>query len=218
MARTYRTLGELRAEMRAMTGFAASGSAAGANATLIDTHLRNAQVVLYWTHDWAHLRSYDDLSLGASQYLVDYPADANPDRVKFLSVYRGSVWSPPIPKGIPPQFYTTQDNESYPQRWEPYEQIEVWPKADQAYTLRAFYIKALSAFTADGNRASLDDNMISIVATATLKAHYRHPDAAMHKDIADALIIKLKGKSWGQSTFRPGDYLREEPLVKPETV
>jgi hypothetical protein len=143
MARLYRTLGELRTEMRAMIGSGASGTAAGVNATLIDTHLRNAQRLLYEVHDWAHLRRYETKALGASQTLIDYPTAANPDRIRYISALRGTVWSSPLKRGITPEMYTYQANPSWPQRWEPYEQIEIWPMSDQAYSLRIFYIKAL---------------------------------------------------------------------------
>lgn len=218
MPRSYKTLGELRSDMRAMLGAASSGASAGPNATLIDTHLRNAQTLLYWTHDWAHLRRHENKALGASQTLIDYPTAANPDRIKAISVLRGSVWSPPLPKGITPSMYTTQANESWPQRWEPYEQIELWPQSDQAYTLRIFYIKNLAAFEEDGDEASIDDTLISLVATATLKAHYRQPDSAIAQKMSDEMLMKLKAKSWGQSVFRPNDWIDQEPLVRPETT
>jgi hypothetical protein len=218
MARTYRTLGELRAEMRAMVGSASAGAAAGPNSTLIDTHLRNAQGVLYTTHDWAHLRKYVEDDLGLHQYLLDYPSDANPDRIKAVSVFRGGVWSTPLPRGITPSMYTYQTNYSWPQKWEPYAQMEFWPMADQIYPLRVFYIQALGRFTQDADRASIDDTLISIVATATLKAHYRQPDAAVHQKISETLLINLKAKSWGQSVFRPDDFSNSEPLVRPQTV
>jgi len=218
MARTYRTLGELRAELRALLGYASSGASAGANQTLIDAHLRNAQTLLYNAHNWAHLRRYETLSLGASQYLLDYPADANPDRVQALSVYRGGVWSKALEKGIQPQFYTYQDNASWPQRWEPYEQIQIWPLSDQAYDIRCFYIKALDPFLVDGDRASIDDTMILMVALWTTKSHYRQPDAGIHQANAESLLNKLKAKSWGQSQFNPNDYSNAEPLVRPQTV
>ncbi len=221
MARQYKTLGELRAEMRAMMGSASAGASAGPNTTIVDTHLRNAQALLYWTHDWAHLRKYALKSIGLSQCLVDYPDDgngANPDRIRFVSVLRGSVWSPPLPKGITPSMYTYQDNLSWPQRWEPYAQLEVWPKADQIYSLRIFFIENLGRFTQDSDRASLDDTAISLVATATLKAHYRQPDAAISQKASDTLVMNLKAKSWGQSVFRPQDWIDSEPLVRPQTV
>lgn len=221
MARQYKTLGELRSDMRAMLGAAAAGAAAGPNSTLVDTHLRNAQTLLYWTHDWAHLRKYGLKTLGLHEVLLDYPADgngANPDRVRYVSVLRGGVWSPPLKKGITPSMYTYQTNYSWPQRWEPYEQMEIWPAADQEYSLRIFFIENLAPFTQDGHRASLDDTAISLVATATLKAHYRQPDAALAKQASDSLITSLKGKSWGQDVFKYQDWIESEPLVRPQTV
>jgi hypothetical protein len=204
--------------MRAMVGSGASGASAGVNATIIDTHLREAQTLLYWTHDWAHLRRYEIKLIGASQTLIDYPTWCNPDRVKWISVLRGTVWSTPLPKGITPSMYTYQANATWPQRWEPYAQIEIWPMTDQQYSLRIMGIQSLGAFNVDGDRATVDDSAISIGATATLKAHYRQPDAGIHQKIWDALLVKLKAKSWGQDVFKPGDWSEMEPLAKPVTV
>lgn len=221
MARQYRTLGELRAELRAKLGAASAGAAAGPNGTLVDAHLRDAQTLLYWTHDWAHLRKYEVKTLGQHQHLIDYPASgngANPDRVRYVSVLRGGVWSLPLRKGITPSMYTYQQNFSWPQRWEPYAQIEVWPAADQEYSMRIFYLENLARFTEDADRASIDDTAISLVATATLKAHYRQPDAALAQKASDSLVMSLKAKSWGQDIFKPNDWTESEPLVRPQTV
>jgi hypothetical protein len=64
----------------------------------------------------------------------------------------------------------------------------------------------------------VDDNAISIVATSTLKAHYRQPDAQVAKGIADELIRRLKEKSWGQDIFKAGDWTEMEPMMRPQTV
>jgi len=221
MARQYKTLGDLRSKMLAMIGNAAAGAAAGPNQLIIDGHLQDAQTLLYWTHDWAHLRKYGTKTLGLQATLIDYPSTgngANPDRINAVSVYRGGVWSPPIQKGITPSMYTYQTNYSWPQRWEPYEQMEFWPAANQAYEIRIFYIENLGRFTQDGDRASIDDTLISLVAKATLKAHYRQPDAALAQNASDSLLLKLKGKSWGQSVFRPSEWINSEPLVRPQVV
>ncbi len=217
-ARAYRTLGDLRSELRSLLGFGASGAASGANQTLIDSHLRNAQTLLYNAHDWAHLRKYETLSLGSAQYLIDFPTTANPDRVSALSVYRGGVWSKPLDKGISPQLYTYQNNPSWPQRWEPYEQIQIWPLSDQAYSIRCFFINALLRFTQDGDRATIDDTLIMLIALWTTKAHYRQPDAAIHQKNGEALLTKLKSKSWGQSKFNPNDFTNDTPMVRPVVV
>lgn len=218
MARQYRTLEDLRTELKAALGFGASGSGSAANNVLVDSHLRTAQKVLYDSHDWAHLRKWEDLALGSAQYLIDYPTTADQDRVQQLAVLRGGVWSPALKKGIQPQLYTYQDKPSWPQRWEPYEQIQIWPLSDQAYTLRCFFIRQLSRFTQDADRATLDDENILLVAKWTAKSHYRQPDAAIYKELGTALLLKLKGKSWGQTVFNPRDWTMEEPLVRPVTV
>lgn len=226
MARQYRTLGELRAEMRAKLGAASAGAAAGPNQTLVDSHLRDAQTLLYWTHDWAHLRIRFTDTLGANQTDLDYPEatingvdyTCNPDRVKWVSVYRGGVWSKPLPKGISASIYTYQLNYSWPQRWEPKLQMEFWPSTDQEYPVAIFGIADLQRFMQDGDRASIDDTAICLVATATLKAHYRQPDAAISKSASDTLVMSLKGKSWGQDVFRPNDWADSEPLARPQVV
>lgn len=201
-----------------MLGAAASGSAAGLNATIIDTHLRNAQLELYWTHDWAHLRRIDDDEIGAGQYLLDYPDLANADRVKYVSIYRGGVWGPPIKKGITPQMRTYRDNRGPPERWEPMEQLNFHPKADQVYPVQIYSIRELMRLTQDNDRFTIDDAPVTVVATATLKAHYRQPDAQIHIERSKTLINALKENSWGQNTFSPEDWREQEPEVRPQTI
>lgn len=216
----YKTLGELRSELRARLGFSAAGAAAGVNQEIINSFLSTAQVKLYWTHDWARLRRYEDKTVGLNQYLIDYPATANPERIKAISIkdIESGVFTPPIKKGIPPQLYTTQANTTRPARWEPYDQIEFWPKADKVYTARIFFVKNLDAFTQDAHRTTVDDGNVFLVALADAKAHYRQPDAKQYVEQAEALLNRLKAKSWGQTTFNPYDYTEETVLPKPVVV
>lgn len=219
MTVVYANKEALRTRLRTRLGFAAAGAAAGVNRTNLDDFLLEAQVDLYWTHDWARLRRYTEPTIGTSQTLIDYPTTAHPDRITGISVLRGGVWSDPLPKGIRPRDYTYQANASWPQRWEPYEQIEIWPITDQSYDLRIFFIMALGRFTEDADLATIDDALIFKVALGRAKAHYRQPDWKIYSDAADALLIQLKAKSWGQSKFNPRDYSAcDEPLVKPQTV
>jgi hypothetical protein len=213
----YKTLGELRSELRARLGYSAAGAAAGVNQEVLNNFLQQAQVVLYWTHDWARLRAYSDITIGLDQYLVDYPTNCNPERVKAISIEVNDVWTPPLPKGISPEHYTTQGMTSYPSRWEPYAQIEFWPKADQIYTGRVFYVRNLDPFTQDGHRATIDHDLIFTLALADGKGHYRQPDAANYKARAETLLTQLKAKNWGKTVFNPRDYA-EDPIAKPRVV
>lgn len=216
----FRILGDLRAELRARLGFSAAGAAAGVNQEVLNSMLRSAQAMLYHAHDWAHLRKYEDKSIGINQYLIDYPVTANVERVRAISILDGTLWTPPLRKGIPPHAYTYQSNLRRPMHWEPYSQIEFDAKADKAYTARIFFLQNLGRFTQDGDRASLDDDLVLIFALADGKAHYRQPDAENYGKQREALLVKLKSKSWGQTRFRPEDYAEceTEVWVKPVVV
>jgi hypothetical protein len=213
----YATLGELRAQLRGRLGFSAAGAAAGVNQEHLNSILQQAQVTLYWTHDWARMRKYADISIGVNQYLVDYPTDCNPERVRAISIYVNGIWTPPLPRGIAPQDYTTQDSTSYPRAWEPYAQIEFFPKSDAIYAGRVFYVKNLDAFTQDEDRATVDSDLVFTLALADGKGHYRQPDAPNYKARAEGLLTSLKAKNWGKTVFNPCDY-GDNALAKPRVV
>lgn len=213
----YRTLGELRSLLRTRLGFSGAGAAAGVIVENLNSIIQEAQVALYWTHEWARLRKYSDKTLGVNQFLLDYPTDCNPERIRAISYQDGTIWSPPIEKGITPQHYTTQGNTAPPHRWEPYAQIEFWPKNNVLRTVRIFYVKNLLQFTLDADEATIDDNLILQLSLADGKGNYRHPDAANYKARAESLLVQLKTKNWGQTKFNPNDYA-EDPLARPVVV
>lgn len=209
-----------------MIGNANAGAASGPVNTIVDTHLRAAQTILYNAHDWAHLRFRFTDTLGMNETLLDYPSgsfygatyEANPDRVKWVSIFRGGVWSAPLEKGIASTLYTYQLNYSWPQRWEPKLQMEFWPSTDQAYPIAVFAIANQPRLTQDADRFCIDDTLVSIVGTASLKAHYRQPDAGIWETKVTNLLFALKAKSWGRDIFRPNDWTDTEPLVRPVVV
>ena len=217
---TWATLGDKRAELLARLGFAATGASAGVVRNNIDSILRTAQKVLYEASDWVKLRKYEDLELGVNQFQLDYPVNANPERIKAISVDMtgNGDWSDPIPRGISPAMYSTLDNVGAPQRWEPYEQIEFYPKNDTIRDVRVFYIKNLDRLTEDDDRFNIDDDLVLLVALADAKAHYRQPDAQIYLERSNNLLTRLKAQARSKTTFRPGDYDRDVNLVKPQVV
>lgn len=219
----YQTRGELRAELSGRLGFGATGASAGINQTNLNSIISRAQDLLYWTHDWSRLRRYTDVDIGVNQYLVDYPDTCNPERIKAIALNTGTaatpVWSSPLKRGISSSMYTTQGNTGPPWRWEPYEQIEFFPKANQLYSARVFYVRTLNPLTDDAHRTTIESTLVFIVALARAKAHYRHPDAKIYGDDSEALLLKLKSKSWGKDVFSPNDYLHDDQvLAKPVVV
>lgn len=215
-----RTLGTLRAIVSARCGFGAQGASIGGNAALIDSWLQNAQYQIYWMQDWKKLTEYDDIAVGLNETLVDYPDDANPERILAMAVNIGDssdLWRP-LDEGIHIEHYNTQDTPGYPMRFERYAQIEVWPKCDAVRTLRVWYVKSLGAFAAEGDLATIDDELILLHATATAKAHYRQPDAETWGSQLEALMARIKGKSLGNKRYLPPSKQDFEFLPRPVVV
>lgn len=220
----YRTLAELRAELLARLGMAAMGASGGANATLIDSFLRNGQAQLYRMQDWKHLIDYQDKTLGTSQNLLDYPnagvmSTRGCSRDKRIldvqTVYGGQYRQ--VKEGISMDHWNTMDTLSYPARHERFAQILIYPKADTTYTVRFWFVGDLDPFTEAADRATLDDEMIMLHALANAKAHYRQPDAATYQGQLNTLLASLRGQSFGSNgVYRRDD--RPAPEAKPAVV
>lgn len=209
----YRTLEALRTELLARLGMGGMGASGGANLTLIDSFLRNGQTQLYRLQNWRHLIDYQDKTLGASQNLLDYPTagvlrggtcdrDKRVLRVEYL--YNGQ-WEE-LTEGITTEMWSTMETLSSPVRYERYAQLLFYPKADQTYTIRVWFVSDLGGFTQNDDTATLDDEMVFLHALANAKAHYRQPDAATYQGQLNTLLASLRGQSFGSnSVYRRGD-------------
>jgi len=192
----YRTLAALRAELLARLGMGGMGASGGANQTLIDSFLRNGQAQLYRMQQWKHLTAYEDKDLGVGQNQIDYPTACARDQriLKIETTYNGQ-WRK-LTEGIKTEDWNTMDTQSFPQRYDRYAQLLVYPKADQVYTLRFWFIADLGRFTVNDDVATLDDEMILLHALANAKAHYRHPDAQTYQNQLNTLLASLRGQSF----------------------
>jgi hypothetical protein len=221
----YRTLGELRSILLARVGMGGMGaSGAGASAVLMNSFLSNGQVQLYRAQDWRHLTDYKDVTTGVGQNLYDYPTSgamggsgcARDKRIlRIESLYSGEYVQ--LDEGIDTGMYSTMETQSYPARYERYSQILIYPKSNQAYTLRIWHISDLLPFSQDGHVATLDDEMILLHAVTNAKAHYRQPDAKAYEGQLNTLLASLRGQSFS----RNGVYRRDNsgvPMRKPAVV
>lgn len=215
----YRTLGELQAELLSRIGMGAMGASGGAAGTLTLSFLRNAQAQLYQMQDWKHLIDYKDADLGVEQNLLDYPSSgtmgtggcSRNKRVLKLARLVNGQWSD-LDEGITTEMWSTMDNLSWPARYERYAQLLFYPKANQVYTVKVWFVADLGRFTEQDDRASLDDEMIFLHALANAKAHYRHPDAGTYQGQLNTLLAGLRGQSFGAN----GVYRRDgKPAPEP---
>jgi hypothetical protein len=211
----YRTLGELRSILLARLGMGGQG-AAGTATAIADSLLSNGQSQIYWQQDWKHLIAYEDKTLGVGQNLLDYPDDcAESRRVLRVETVFGGQWRT-LQEGIQTEQWNNMDVRGYPFRYEAYAQFLMYPRADQTYTVRFWYVKDLDRFTQDADRATLDDEMVLLHALANGKAHYRHPDAPTYQGQLDALMARIRGQSFvKQGTYyqQPRGEIAQRPQV-----
>lgn len=200
----YRTLEALRTELLARLGMGGMGASGGANLTLIDSFLRNGQAQLYRMQDWKFLIDYQDKILGTEQNLLDYPDDgvlagrtaARDKRILRVEYEYNGQWLE-LEEGILTEMWSTMDTLSSPVRYERYAQILMYPKANQPYTVRIWFVGDLGRFTQDNDPATMDDEMVFLHALANAKAHYRQPDAATYQGQLNTMLSSLRGQSFG---------------------
>jgi hypothetical protein len=196
----------------------AMGASGGANATLINSFLRNGQAQLYRLQDWKHLQDYDEETTGIGQNLYDYPTSgvmgtagcSRDKRILRVETTIGGQYMC-LGEGISTEHWTNMETRGSPQRYERYAQIMIYPKSEAAYTLRFWFVADLGRFTQDGDRATLDDEMILLHALANAKAHYRQPDAKTYEGQLNALLGSLRTQS-----FSSNGVYRREPQAEVE--
>jgi|21_taG_2_1085346.scaffolds.fasta_scaffold03164_6 hypothetical protein len=201
-----RTLGELRQELRDRLGFASTGGRSGANTSIIDSFLRNAQTQLYYQFDWKFLISVDkSIVTNKSQTLYDWPDAVDPDRLIQVLAEDTSSSLPniyPLVEGIDWNHdnYTTTENK--PSRYEIRNQIEIWPAPDSAsYKIWLEYVQRLGRFTQDADRASIDGDLILLHAISNAKSHYGHRDSQVYVQQLNALLQRLKSGGLGSKRY-----------------
>jgi hypothetical protein len=220
----YRTLEALRTELLARLGMGGMGASGGANLTSIDSFLRNGQAQLYRMQEWRHLTDYQDKTLGQAQNLIDYPTAgvmtgkgcARDQRIlKVETIYSGQYLQ--LQEGITTDMWSTMETQAQPIRYDRYAQMLIYPKANQVYTVRVWFVADLDPFTEDDHTATLDDEMILLHALANAKAHYRQPDAPTYQGQLNTLLASLRGQSFGENgVYRRGD--SPAPMRKPAVV
>ena len=203
-----RNLGSLRQELRDRLGFAALGSSAGINTAILDSFLRQAQEQLYWEYVPRIHIGTDEIVTQDGQLKYDWPDNCNPDRLLIVTARDTTAATPsrwPLIEGIEYFHDDFVTPKSQPSRYERRDQIEIWPSPDSnKYRIDLEYVKRLNAFSVDTDKATLDSDLILILALANAKSHYRHEDAAVYGSQFTRMLEKIKGGTHGSKRFIRG--------------
>lgn len=188
------------------------------NAQVRDSHVNMLQRVqdrLFDDFTWPHLRVERQVAVQSGQRLYEPPTDMQIDNIERIDVFLDGHWcrvEPTLGSGDFQVYNSDLDQRSWPPRkWRIYEdeQIEIWPIADQngdAATrdgyLKFTGIRNLKPLVDDGDRADLDDRMLTLYAAAELLAKDNAADAKLKQDSADRIYGKLRSGLMPRRRFR----------------
>lgn len=111
MALVSDSLSNLRSQLSKRLGFGSQGDVVGPFRDLLTAALTDAHEQLMLQYEWPELRRDWLFPLVAGQTLYKLPVDScnrvpDPERIVSVHVQVNNIWSPPLPRGIPPQLYT----------------------------------------------------------------------------------------------------------------
>ena len=175
-----RTLSDLRTELLRNTGYAGQLANLPTNIEeLWTSFLRQAQVQIH-----AHFPAIETLRyfrFPLLQGIRFYELQANvddanvvldPNQIDSVHLVDNNLnWSPPLRRGIPPNAYTTIDQQGYPSCWDWGRGLEIFP-APQAYF--DMYVRGrhgLTSFSADGDYTTIAPEPVLQYAIGLAKNH-----------------------------------------------
>lgn len=218
--REERTLGDLRAELRARLGFVHHGSASTVQDRLLDSWIAEAQETLVWQIDFPVLRrEYTETTI-AGERLYDLPLDCDIRRTRDIAVAVAGIWRS-LEQGIGPVQDSYRDIHHFPTRFDMIAgQLELYPTPDTDYLLRIDYHALPARPTLQTDRVAIDSRLMLLQAITVGKAHYRQPDS---EGIAGLLAAQVRALQAGSHTLQSYSRLRphrrhRENAVRPVMV
>lgn len=192
-------------------------------------HLRLAQNFLYEKTDWRKLIRTFQFDTIVGQRFYDYPTlpytdadglaqtDApNAERVIQWTLQRGDARYP-LKDGINQLLYNNTSQQQ-PYRLEPREQIEIFPEPDNVYTVYMEACIDLRPFRDKDDRATCNNNLIMLLATASLKGNWNQIDAGAYAQQAISLLRTLNANDHGKKRYISGvGILTPTSPVSPES-
>lgn len=214
----YRTLGQLRTELKGRLGFVAQGPASGSNNATFDSFLGEAHDFVYSELHPSPERKRCIITLEPGSTLYDWhndteDEDIDPGTVEAVTLKRSANERIPMRQGIA-EVDRSFSTRTYPVKYDTLNgQCEVWPEPDQAYEMVVEYLAPQPRFVQDADRPGVPDRLLFLYALAKAKAHYRHPDASAALESFNVMMRKAKVRQKENRRFVVND-----PLQSPDTV
>lgn len=222
------TMGNMVQRMMVRLGYAASAAnpPPGMTALLKDFLAESQRFLFDKVASFRDSRYFSwDLEQGVRHYgygTSDEPCGLPfiPDHVEGVWTTDGNVgnerWNKLI-CGIDPYLYSGGDRQSYPQRYELRQCVELWPAPDDRVGKLVIKAKAgLGPFEDDADTTSIDSDIVFLLALANAKAHYNKPDAQTYGGMVQSRISDLIAAAHHTRRYIPGGgdpYMPPEPYM-----
>ncbi len=223
------TLAQLRTRVLIRLGFGAQTASPPPGMTeLINDFLQNAQELIakkypmmrterWYTWTTAvgtrfYSLSGDDEGITTPDHILD------PHSVREVWVEDTNGTFTPLHEGINASWYTIEDQNGRPERYEIRQGLEIIPAPDEAYLLHVKGHTKNFAFTGDSDVTTVDPEAIFLLALANAKAHYSQPDAGNYFTQATSYLGDLVAGSHGSRRYVPGSRQDVPPPPKPRLV
>lgn len=225
---SYQTLTELRRRMLIRGGYAAVvDNPPPGVVTLIDEFLQGAQNSLYRDYDALRTERFFKwtLTIGERFYGLDdsddtdCPALVDPYRVSgaWLEDLNGA-WTE-LDRGIDPQYYTQAlTTNGYPECFEIRSCIELYPAPQSTMALWVKGHYRLAAFTAAGDRTTIDSELVFLLALGRFQQDRGKPAATGTLKDADRYLQRLVGGTHGAKRYVPRGYEEMQRRTPPRPV
>lgn len=185
--------------------------------------LNKTQEWLWEEYNWPHLRQQKNYAVQAGQYLYDFGADFDLDRIEKIEVMNGGRWQP-VTANLTTNDYSIHNSELNQRadpvrKWRiaPDEQIELWPMPQTTgdpTTLQGFIkvtgIRKLSPLVKDTDRADIDDQLIFLYAASSCAPDTKEGKMALNR--ANKRLAKIKGRLTPRRQFKMFGVGRREPV------
>jgi hypothetical protein len=219
------TLKDLRERILIRLGFAAQLTTPPPGmAAFVDEFLASAQSQLFLRYpQLENERWYTWTTVVDDRFytLADHDDKAtcakfpDPKKITWVGVEDSNGAWYPLTEGINPLRYTSVDNSGRPDSYEIRQELEVFPAPDSIlYKIRIKGFFGLLAFAADADIATIDSELIFLLALANAKAHYSQPDADIYFAQATSHLGQLTAGAHGTARYVPGT-VEVPPETKP---
>lgn len=144
----------------------------------------------------------------------------DPERILEVRVLHSTTQYHPLTEGVDWAADSVRSSATYPRRYDRRERLEVWPVADQAYTVEIEGFPQLLDFTADTDRCTVPNRLLFAVSLARAKKSYKHPDADDAQAEANAMLKRLRGRAHGNNRYPATGYSgrRRPERVRPVLI